>query len=172
MYTESYKGKHIGEEILVTDELYVIPSNDGAGVDRYKKGKITKVKRNGKLVDLDYPTLLVFRDNYTNETKMVSFSDLKTPKTESNLNVFQLKNYSPTWGWGLLLPDKEDKDGKILESYYSFYLLVKPDHNVRVGNFLQENTITPETETKSTWEEADGKTFDKLQKIIHQSLDI
>ena len=171
-YSESYKGKHIGDEVFVTDEIYVIPENELTGKKRHQKGKIAKIRRNGELLQLKESTLLVVRDLYTNETKMVNFSDLTPDRKEGGFNIFQLKNYKPTWGWGLLLPDKEDKDGKILQSYYGFYLLISPDHIVRVGNFLEENTITSETETKSTWEESDGKTFDKLQKVIYSALDV
>ena len=171
-YTESYKGEHIGDEILVTDEIYTYPNNLTTGPNRFQKGKIIKVKRNGNLVSLKEPTLLIYRDNYTNETKIVNFADVEPTRTESGLNVYQIKNYKPSWRWGLLLPDKEDKDGKILESYYSFYLLIQPRHNVRVGNYLEEDTITSETETKASWEEIDGKTFDKIQKIIHKALDV
>lgn len=171
-YSENYKGKHIGDEILVNDELYVLPQNEPAGEKRHQKGKIAKIVRDGKTLVLREPTILVTRDLYTNETKTVSFSDIKPDRTEKGYYIYQLKNYKPNWGWGLLLPDKVDAEGKVLQSYYGFYLLLQPEHIVRVGNFLQEDTITSEIETKATWEEADGKTFDKLQKIIHQSLDI
>ena len=170
--TDSHKGEHIGDEIFVSDELYVFADNLSAGAARFRKGKISKIKRNGKVTTLNTPTLLVFRDNYTNETKIVNFSDLTPDRVEDNLNVFQIKSYKPSWRWGLLLPDKEDKDGKILESYYTFYLLLQPKHNVRVGNYLQENTITPDVEEKSIWEKSDGETFRKIQKVIHNSLQV
>lgn len=171
-YTENYVGKHIGDEVLVTDELFVIPENDTVGINRHQKGKITKIKRNDKVLDLIEPTLLVVRDNYTNETKIVNFSDLTPDRIEDDLNVFQIKSYQQSWRWCLLLPDKEDPTGKILQSYYSFYLLNKPDHIIRVGNFLEENTITQEVEEKDIWEEKDGKTFDKIQKVVHNALDV
>lgn len=93
-------------------------------------------------------------------------------KEQKELNLFFLALYKPSWGWGLLLPEHLDEDGKVVESYYSFYLLRQPEHIVRVGNFLDENTITPEVENKEIWEKADGKTYDKLQKVIHEALDI
>lgn len=93
-------------------------------------------------------------------------------KEQKELNLFFLSLYKPAWGWGLLLPENLDKDGKVIESYYSFYLLKKPDHIIRVGNYLEEYTITPEVENKDVWEKTDGKTYDKLQKVIHEALDV
>lgn len=171
-YSENYKGKHIGDEVLVTDELYVLPENEPEGEKRHQKGKIAKIIRDGKTLVLREPTILVTRDLYTNETKTVSFSDITPDKQVKGYNIYYLKSYKSSWGWGLLLPDKVDAEGKVLQSYYGFYLLMSPEHIVRVGNFLQENTITSETETKATWEEADGKTFDKLQKVIYSALDV
>lgn len=84
--------------------------------------------------------------------------------------------YNPRRNWGLLLPDNTydnpEDTAKIIESYYSFYLLHPNSDMVYINNFLDENTITDEMRDKDKWADVYGCTFDVLEKIIFDAIQL
>lgn len=82
--------------------------------------------------------------------------------------------YNSQRNWGLLLPDNvydvPQDTPKIIESYYSFYLLHPNSEKVYISNFLDEKTITAEMLDREKWNEEYGCTFDILEKIIFDAL--
>lgn len=171
--TGSSKGKHVGERILITDKLYVLMDNLYVGDKRFYKGKITAIERDGKILKTVEPVALIASDDYSKESRILSFSDIEPSEiTENGEGIYYIKDYVEDWGWNLLLPEKykpEDK-AKIIDSYYSFYLLVPPQQKVRIGNFVDETTITEEITDPEKWVEEDGITFRMVQKVIHDKI--
>lgn len=167
------KGKHVGERILVTDKLYVLMDNLYVGDKRFYKGKITAIERDGKLLKTVEPVALIASDDYAHESRILSFSDIEPSEiTENGEGIYYIKDYVENWGWNLLLPEKyklEDK-AKIIDSYYSFYLLVPPQEKVYIGNFVDETTITEEITDPEKWIEEDGITFRMVQKVVHPKI--
>lgn len=183
-YNESHKGDNVGDEIFVTDKLLVVMNNQVVGDTRFQKGKIVKFERDGKLYNLKEPTVLIIRDNYTNETRTVTFSGLTPKEMSGDYGVFYIQDYTENWQWGLLLPDEVDvkttdlsgkllsDKGNVMTSYYSFYLLNTYVDKQYVNNFLEESTITPEVTDLATWEKLDGHTFDLVQKVTYEAADV
>lgn len=167
------KGKHVGERIYVTDKLYVLMENLYIGDKRFYKGKITALERDGKIIKTVEPIALIVSDDYSHESRIVSFSDIEPSEiTENGEGIYYIKDYIEEWGWNLLLPGNfalKDK-AKIIDSYYSFYLLVPPQEKNRIGNFVDDTTITEEITDPKKWVEEDGITFRMVQKVIHDKL--
>lgn len=171
--TDSLKGKHIGERILVDDIIYTLTDNKFKGDKRFSKGKITKIERieNNKKVIYNTiePVAIVIVDDYSGESRIASFADITPREIKNGEAIYSIADYDESWGWNLLLPENwadEDK-AKIINSYYSFYLLVPPQQKERIGNFLDEATITDEITDSEKWNEKYGITFRQLQKVIH-----
>lgn len=175
--TSASKGKHIGERVYVNDVLYALTDNLFVGDKRFYKGKVTKIQRevNGKTVTYTTkePVALVMVDDYSKESRIISFSDIPPREvTEDGEAIYSIIDYEESWGWNLLLPNewqREDK-AKIIDSYYSFYLLVPPLQKDRVGNFVDADTITDDMLDPDKWSQMDGITFRQLQKVIHSKL--
>jgi hypothetical protein len=58
---------------------------------------------------------------------------------------------------------------QILDGYYSFYLLNPNVNNERVGNFLDESTITTRIDDPMDWKNTWGITHELLMKILMES---
>lgn len=173
------KGKNVGDKILLTDKLTI------------SNGKIKKVTRNGKVYDYTKwdsdGVLLIVQDKYTYQTKIVN-CDL------CGSNEIYLKNYRPSWCWNLLLPSKYDEclerfkaeNGgdalgerdrerinksieQLVDGYYSFYILNPDVDTKRIGNFLDEYTITENIDNPEKWNEKWGITHEILMKIFRDS---
>lgn len=177
--TSSDKGKHVGERILVTDKLYCLMDNEVIDGKHYYKGKVTKIvrtenkgKSNEKTLTFTTkePVALIMVDDYARESRIISFSDIQPRKIdEDGLGEYVIADYVESWGWNMLLPEDWQKQdhAKMIDSYYSFYLLVPPMEKNRIGNFLDPETITDEMVDPDKWIEEDGITFRQLQKVIH-----
>ena len=87
------KGKHVGDEIYVTDTLLL---ND--------EGKVVAVNRNGTTYNIDYSDGcdIIICDRYTNATKIANFSKKK------GTSSLQIGEYNDSWDWNLLLPINYD----------------------------------------------------------------
>lgn len=170
------KGKHIGERILVDDILYTLTENKFEGDKRFSKGKVTKIERieNKKKVTYNTvePVAIVIVDDYSGESRIASFADITPREIKNGEAIYCIEDYDDSWGWNLLLPSNwaEEDKAKIINSYYSFYLLVPPTKKERVGNFLDETTITEEITDPNKWIDEDGITFRALQKVIHSKI--
>lgn len=140
-----------------------------------------------------YGTHLILRDKYTNETRLVSFTtipnliDILKEDEKTGRKYISLKDYDETWGWNLLLTERfkaakkelklanitssrrkrlETVCGDIIEGYYNFYLFNPIREKERIGNFLDEKTITDNVEDVEKWTEKWGFVNDILMKII------
>lgn len=171
--TSASKGKHVGERIYVDDILYVLTENKFEGDKRFAQGKITKIERIEDKKKVTYntvePVAIIIVDDYSGQSRIASFAGIEPRKTENGEGVYCIADYDESWGWNLLLPEnwQEADKGKIINSYYSFYLLIPPMKKERIGNFLDESTITDEITDPKNWDDEDGITFRQLQKVIH-----
>jgi hypothetical protein len=137
---------------------------------------------------------IILRDNYTNETKLVSFFNVP------EVNV-RLGDYDVSWGWNLLLPNEffkinekievlrkqnENKaysqskiaenekeiirlseiKKKMIDGFYSFYLFNNDAKQRRIGNFIDESFVTERIEDVNDWDAAWGVAHEILMKIL------
>lgn len=164
--TEFEHGYNVGDRIFVTDKLYVYVDNHGRDLLR---GKIFKIERDGEILDIDYPTVLIVSDDYAHSSRTVSFSgiapveEVQQDEEGRTFTVFCIANYDRSWRWNLLLPDNynTEKQGEIINSYYSFYLFKESDETTRIGNYADEKNITSEMEQLDNWD-ADSGLAEKL----------
>ena len=141
-----------------------------------------------------FGTHLIVQDKYTKETKIVSFTTIPNldeiilTDEKSERKYICLKSYDESWGWNLLLGERfkaakkelknipnmtssrrkklEDVCGDIVEGYYDFYLFNPIHETERVGNFLDEDTITDRIIDTNAWEAEWGYANEILMKII------
>lgn len=141
-----------------------------------------------------FGTHLIVQDKFTKETKIISFTtisnlnDILITDETTNRKYISIKYYDESWGWNLLLGERfksikkdlktipnmtssrrkkmEDACADIIEGYYDFYLYNPVMETERVGNFLDERTITEDVENTSSWEAKWGFVNDILMKII------
>lgn len=91
-------GKNVGDEIFV-DDILTLQTNDS----NFNKGKIKKLTRGG--VDYDFTKIwsdgvdIIIHDKYTFENKIVNLR-------LANKATVSILDYTPEWGWNLLLPQK------------------------------------------------------------------
>ena len=192
--SSSSKGNNVGRLMKTSDKLYISTykttvGNDGLGLIM---GYKTESEGIYKPIKNYYGTHLILQDKYTNETRIVSFTTI--PNIEELLKVDEdgrkyicLKDYDSSWGWNLLLTDRfkaakrELKKGglttsrkkrletvceDVINGYYNFYLLNLHRDKERVGNFLDETSITPDVEKLENWTKEWGFVNDVLMKII------
>lgn len=166
----NYKGKNISDELLVDDEIYFNNNKE-----------IEKIKRNGEFIDVLKTDSIVWYDKYTNESNIVNFSsdiddfngETYVSEEINYLNVISLHNYDESWGWNLILPEdykKSDKKSYILSTYYKFFLLNKNRELKRIGNFLDDSTISPEFEKINNWYQDYGLITNMVSKVIIDSM--
>ena len=195
-----YKGINVGKEMALNDKLIISTYESNLGIDgrglimgyeKYDKDTKSYLKYRDCYENI-YGTHLILKDNYTKETRIVSFTTIpslnKILKTDSEGRKYiTLKDYDPSWGWNLLLTDRfkklrEDLNKKelsftrrkylenacadIIEGYYTFYLFYPKYETERFGNFLDSTTITPDIENVEKWNEDWGCVNDILLKII------
>ena len=141
-----------------------------------------------------FGTHLIVQDKFTKETKIISFTtianldDILVVDEKNDRKYISIKYYDESWGWNLLLGERfksikkdlktinnmtssrrkkmEDACADIIEGYYDFYLYNPIVETERVGNFLDERTITDDVENTSSWEAKWGFVNDILMKII------
>lgn len=84
--------------------------------------------------------------------------------------------YNAHRNWGLILPDNTfdvpEDTPKVIASYYSFFLLIPNSEKVHISAFLDQNTITDEMRDKDKWNDIYGITYDVLEKIIFNALQL
>lgn len=162
-------GENVGDKIEVDDILYVYTENSGRNL---VKGKVYKIERDGKVYNLEEPTVLIAADDYTEEVKTVTFSDLEpfayVTEGGKRIGKYKIADYLPEWGWNLLLPEQyaEKDKARIVNSYYSFYLLKPSKEVIRIGNYLDPDTIQEEFDNIQNWLEKDGLPERVVQKIL------
>ena len=190
--TRSTRGKNVGRLMKTTDKLYISTLKTELGFEGF--GLITGYKSGTEYIPIRnyFGTHLVLEDKYTNETRVVSFTTVPNLENilmedEEGKKYICLKDYDSSWGWNLLLTDrfksakKELKKGNlthtrkkrletvcedVVNGYYNFYLLNLQRDVERIGNYLDENTITHEVENLEKWSEEWGFVNDVLMKII------
>ena len=168
---EAYKEYNVGDRIYVTDKLYVYLNNNGKDLLR---GKIFKIERDGDLLDVDYPTTLVVSDDFAHDSKNVSFSGISPTETVQSdeqgrdFSIYQIDHYDKSWGWNLLLPDNynKEKQGDIINSYYSFYLFKESEETKRTGNYADEKSITPKMLDYSNWNTGEEFAETLLRSVV------
>lgn len=168
--SEFGNGGNVGDRIYVNDKLYVYLDNDGKEL---LEGKVFKIERDGEILNIEYPTILVVSEDYAKSSKLVSFSgiepsDVSADESGRRFCIFQIKDYERKWGWNLLLPDhyNEDKKEDIINSYYSFYLFKESKNVKRLGNYADESTITPEMENYSNWNVGSNLSESLLRGVV------
>lgn len=187
------KGKHVGDEIYVTDTLLL-----------NSQGKITSINRNGVNHNIDYEEGcdIIVCDRYTNFTKIVNLSKKK------GTSALQIGEYKDSWDWNLLLPinydnkltvmetiqnkisNSEEKlndnrystsqkerirndianlkkqKADLIEGYYRFFLLNPNRDDKRVGNFMEEFFINDRINDSDDWDKEWGVKHEILMKIL------
>ena len=187
------KGKNVGRKVELKDKLYVKNVSTQFGEDG--RGLILgyKTSDNSQYFEIakNHGTNLILHDKYTNETRPVSFTTIDKlddiVKKDGENYFISLKDYDPSWGWNLLLTERYEKANKELKNgdltslrrkrleeicenviggYYDFYLIKNDNEVERVGNFVEEDTITKNLEELELWEKEWGYVNDILMKII------
>lgn len=179
--TNVERGQDVGEQIdihsliSINDEHY-IESIDGKELSDVYKGNI------------------ILRDNYTNETRIISFFDIQNRE-------IMIKNYDVSWGWNLLLPNEfftitekintliEQRNNKaysrakiqeneteierlskikadMINGYYSFYQMKQDALKERIGNFMDTEYITDRINDTEEWDAPWGVAHEILMKIL------
>lgn len=187
------KGKNVGRKMDLRDRIYI--KNDITRFGDDGRGLILgyKSKNNPQYVEIakSFGTNLILHDKYTNETRPVSFTttdylDIMLKKDEVGYYI-SLKDYDPSWGWNLLLTERFEKANNelknnnltslrrkrleeicenVIDGYYDFYLIKNESERERVGNFVEDDTITKELDDVELWESEWGYVNDILMKII------
>ena len=187
------KGKNVGRKMDLRDRIYI--KNDITQFGDDGRGLILgyKSKNNPQYVEIakSFGTNLILHDKYTNETRPVSFTttdylDNMLKKDEDGYYI-SLKEYDPSWGWNLLLTERFEKANNelknnnltslrrkrleeicenVIDGYYDFYLIKNESERERVGNFVEDDTITKELDDVELWESEWGYVNDILMKII------
>ena len=190
------KGKNVGRKIELRDRLYVNNSSSEIGDDGRGLIIGYKTFNNGNYSSFNevakkYGTNLILHDKYTNETRPISFTTIEDIgsliKQDGDMYFISLRDYNPSWGWNLLLTERFEKAVKELQSnnltslrrkrleeicenvidgYYDFYLIKNESERERVGNFVEDDTITKELDDVELWESEWGYVNDILMKII------
>lgn len=164
------KGKNVGDEMKPTDLIF-------ADKDGYVAGFL----RNEKFYKVSPHVPLVLYDKYTKQSRTVSFHNIPTSvhyegnekffddnTSTENTVPFVIGDYSPLWGWNMLLPDRyytPTLQRDIVENYYRFFLLDPKTSVTRQGNFLDEDTIDGSVLNVEKWDgrwETMYKVFQKL----------
>lgn len=186
-------GKNVSDEIKVDDVLTLQTNNK-----KFTKGKVLKLTRDDKdydctLIHKDGVDIIV-HDKYTHDTKVVNFNlvnlgnkvqindyepswgwNLLLPKRYDDC-LFKLKtneSYKKENGVNLYsyneLQRIKQTMKEILSGYYSFHLLNPKVDNVRVGNFLENSTITERINDVDDWSKEWGITHEILMKIFRDN---
>lgn len=116
-YNGFSKGENIGDELFIDDILFLNNTLEDKNL-----GKIISVKRKNSdtvsSINYDGGVDLVVADKYTNQTKIVRFYPYQKLLGEQGNTMYSsvsLRDYEPSWGWNLLLPDSFDKFTKEIE---------------------------------------------------------
>lgn len=186
------KGKNVSDQIKINDTL-VLQTNDV----NYTKGKILKFTRGENSWDCtqiaEGGVDLIVQDKYTFETKIVNFRlidkteveirdyepswgwNLLLPKRYEDCltklkenDEYKLKHGYDLYSKNELQKIKEIR-GQIIDGYYSFYLLNPNTNTKRVGNFLEENTITDRINDPEDWSSKWGISHEILMKIFRDN---
>lgn len=165
------KGKNVGEEILPTDVVFADKNGLLAGFLR--KEKFYKITPHVPIIVYDKYTKMSRTTNFHNIPSSIhyegneKFFDEET--STSNTTAFTIQDYSPLWGWNLLLPDRyymQTLQRDIVEGYYQFFLLNPKLSMNRYGNFLDEKTMDENIIDVEKWE-GDWETMYKIcQKLL------
>ena len=177
----SVTGSDVGEQISTSSVLTIDEKNRLSSIDDEE-------------VSDKFKGDIILRDNYTNETKLVSFFNVP------EVNV-RLGDYDVSWDWNLLLPNEffkinekievlrkqnENKaysqskiaenekeiirlseiKKKMIDGFYSFYLFNNDAKQRRIGNFIDESFVTERIEDVSDWDAAWGVAHEILMKIL------
>lgn len=178
-------GKNVGDQILLTDIL------------RVKKGKLQSLERNGK--EYDYTQWdkdgveIILQDKYTFETKIVNLGlsggdevQIQNYLPSWGWNLLLPSKYNDCIYKLQKNQEYYDKNGRnlygsseikriqqvinqLLDGYYSFYVLNPVVEQKRVGNFLQDDTITERINDPVEWESEWGITHEILMKILRDN---
>lgn len=192
----------VGHLMDETPEIKISLNDSGSDVgQQIDITSILTLDRDKKLISIDDEEILdnfkgdiILRDNYTNETKIVSF--FTVPE-----DTISLCDYNTSWGWNLLLPNeffkinekievlkKQNQNkaysqskiaenqkeivrlseikNKIIAGYYSFYLFNNNSKQKRIGNFIDDSYVTERIEDVSDWDAYWGVAHEILMKIL------
>lgn len=181
--TPSYKGKHVGSRIYVTDKIQLNAYNEIVGIKRPDKDGWQYLPVGQEL----WSEWIVVEEDYSHRTRLASFHSA-FPNHEHNdfyvsnpdfrpecdcVREVGFDEYVEEWGWNLLL-SKADPGVDLLnkiDTYYTFYLLNPSGEQKRIGNFIDEKYLTNDILDKDSWYDEWGITLDIVIKIILQAFD-
>ena len=192
------KGKNVSDQLKITDLLSIQLSNTNHNRGKIKSINRDGKQYDCKSIHKDGLDIIV-QDKYTFETKIVNLRLVKDEElTDGYITINDYKP-SWGWNLllpqryndclyklnendmykmnnnGTSLYSKKDIErirqtmAQILDGYYSFYLLNPNVNNERVGNFLDESTITTRIDDPMDWKNTWGITHELLMKILMES---
>lgn len=185
--TAAYKGKNVSDEIKSSDTIFCDSLYNIIGF-----------RRDNKIYKLTVDTpFLILKDDFTYETRFVSFYDIESIEYEDFSDqsqewlteneeftkkvkyVYSLNSYTYKWGWNLSLPTEVETSNtkhELIDNYYSFFLFNPHNFSVRQHNFVSDKTIPlskiePDKQiTIDEWEKDFGFTYDCLMKVLTSNL--
>lgn len=116
---------------------------------------------------------IVTFERFSGTFKLVN-SFLPTSAISPQSKTYQIKDYTDSWGWGLVLP--EDGYGENISNYYFFY-----EHNPSFEGSIENNIINfadPNTSlmfvnsSYTAWSETDGIIANMLANQLYKGLDL
>lgn len=183
----AYKGKNVSDEIKSSDTIFCDSLYNIIGF-----------RRDNKIYKLTVDTpFLILKDDFTYETRFVSFYDIESIEYEDFSDqtqewiteneefikkvkyVYSLNSYSYKWGWCLSLPAEVETSNtkhELIDNYYSFFLFNPHNFSIRQHNFVSDKTIPlskiePDKQiTIDEWEKDFGFTYDCLMKVLTGNL--
>lgn len=168
------KGANTGDELAVDDFLFV-----------NEDGLLVGVVRKGSAYPIEIPSQIIIWDQFTHESRQANFKNAESPSeydgdeidfgngyTSANTTVFVIGDYTDSWGWGLLLPERyyiKGGDASITAAYYKFFILnpILPEY--RFGNFAEENTMDGDFLNPEKWDADWQVSYKILLKLMQEA---
>lgn len=173
-YDGETKGANMGDELVMSDLLFV-----------NEDGLLVAVMRNGKSYTLETPSQIIVWDQHTHESHPANFMnaealseydgekvDFGNGYSTENTRVFTIGDYTQSWGWGLLLPERyysKGGDGSITATYYKFFILNPKLAERRFGNFAEEDTMDADFLNPEKWDADWEVSYKILLKLMQEA---
>lgn len=164
-------GKNIGNEIYASDVLFTDEQGYVAAFNR--DGKFYRVFPRVPLVVYDKGTRKSFTVNFHNITSPIYYDGVQYIFDDEygtrNTTPYKMSDYSTSWGWNLLLPDRYYLEGShdtLIDPYYRFFLYNPATESTRIGNYLEAETITDEVADPVRWDADWGTMYKMFHKLI------
>lgn len=166
-------GANLGDEVNVDDLLFTTP-----------EGYVAALAKGGKTYTLVNPLPLVAWDSFTRDSRIVNFHNVLSPvyyegarmefsadwNTENTMAV-RVGDYTTSWGWGLLLPERFYKvagEDNAISAYYRFFLLNPEVARYRHGAFLDGESVPEGFYDSASWDSDWGVSHRLLLKALQE----